>query len=171
LRQPLERLEEALGSFACVDREVRSRGVADEEGVPCQDETLVDDEGAVLGPMSRRVQHVDGDPARLQHLPVIERVERELRLSDRMHGYRDAVLEGEAAVTRHVVRVRVRLEHADDTQAFLLGRLDVLLDCVRGVDQEGFAPVGISDQIRGTAEIVVDELAKNHEQDANTVGR
>jgi hypothetical protein len=65
----------------------------------------------------------------------------------------------------------VRLEHAADADAFLLGRLDVLLDRIRGVDHDRFAPIEISDQIGSAAEIVVDELAKHHAEEANTVGR
>ena len=56
----------------------------------------------------------------------------------------------------------VRLDHARDPQTVALGFLDVLLDRVRRVDDEGLAGVGGADQIGGAAEIVVDELAEEH---------
>ena len=81
-----------------------------------------------------------------------------------------AVLEREPSVTRDVVGVGVGLEHPDDAHAFFL-RLEVLLDRVRGVDQEGLPLAGIPDQVGGAAEIVVDELAKQHTREANSEGR
>jgi hypothetical protein len=63
-----------------------------------------------------------------------------------------------------VIGVCVRLEHAHDLDACMMRRLEVLLDRIGGVDHDGLAPGGISDQIGGAAEIVVDELAKQHQR-------
>ena len=72
------------------------------------------------------------------------------------------MLERQAAVARDVVGVRVRLQHAHDADTLLLGRLEVRLDPVRGVDDDRLACPGVADQIGGAAKIVVDELAEHH---------
>jgi len=54
------------------------------------------------------------------------------------------------------------LEDAHDPDAGVVGRLEILLDGVGGVDHERLAPAGVTDQIGGAAEIVVDELAEQH---------
>ena len=66
-----------------------------------------------------------------------------------------------------VIGVGVRLQHAHDADARLFNRLEVLLDRVRGVDQERLPLAGVADQVGGAAEIVVDELAKQHTPEAN----
>ena len=52
----------------------------------------------------------------------------------------------------------VRLEHAFDPHAFLLGDGEVLLDLECGVDDNGDACLRVTHQIRGAAEILVHEL-------------
>ena len=81
------------------------------------------------------------------------------------------VLEGEASVAGDVVGVRVRLEHPHDPDGLVLGDLQVLLDRVSGIDHERLARGGIADQVGGAAEIVVDELAKQHIREANSACR
>ena len=130
-----------------------------------------DDERAVLGAVSGGVHDADGNVADVQHLTVSEGVERVLGLGQRMNGDGQAVLEREPAMAGDVVGVSVRLEHAHDPHALLVSRLEVLVDCVRGVDHEGFAAGLVTDQVRGAAEIVVDELAEEHEREANSVCR
>jgi hypothetical protein len=73
------------------------------------------------------------------------------------------VVEGETAVSREVVGVRVRLEHADQADAVPLRLGKVLLHCVRGIDDRRDAFVLVADQVRGTSEPVVDELPEDHE--------
>jgi hypothetical protein len=63
------------------------------------------------------------------------------------------------------------LEDTHDPDAGVFGRLEVLLDGVGGIDDERLAPTGVTDQIGGAAEIVVDELAEQHGREANTVPR
>ncbi len=73
------------------------------------------------------------------------------------------MLEGEPAVSGHVVGVRVRLERTDDAGVAPLGLPEVGLDRVPGVDHHRFAGVFVADQVGRAAEIVVDELAKKHQ--------
>ena len=73
------------------------------------------------------------------------------------------MLEREAPVAREVVGVGVRLEHAHDPHALALRRLEVLLDRERRVDHDRLARVGVADEVRAAAEIVVDELPEEHE--------
>jgi hypothetical protein len=72
------------------------------------------------------------------------------------------VLEREAAVSGDVVGVRVRLEDADDPDAPPLGLLDVRVDRVRGIDDDGDALLLVADEVGGAAEVVVDELLEQH---------
>ena len=81
------------------------------------------------------------------------------------------MLERESPVPRDVIGVGVSLEHSNDADSGVVGRLEVLLDCVRGVDQEGLPLAGVADQVGGAAEIVVDELAKQHTREANSACR
>ena len=116
----------------------------------------------MLGAVAGRVQHPQRRLADAQLVAVLDRVELVLRLRERMHGDARAVLERQPAVTRDVVGVVVRLEDAGDAQTVACRLLDVLLDRVRGVDDERLGGFGGADQIGGAAEIVIDELAKQH---------
>ena len=97
--------------------------------------------------MSRRVDHADRDGSDVEHVPVVERVERELGLGRGMHRHRNVVLQGEPAVARHVIRVRVRLEHARDSKPMFFGRLEVGLDRVRGIHEKRLAVSGVADEV------------------------
>ena len=68
------------------------------------------------------------------------------------------MLEREAAVTRDVVGVRVRLEDADELDAVALRRIQILLDRVGRVDDDGDPRLLVADEVRGAPEVVVDEL-------------
>jgi predicted DNA-binding protein with PD1-like motif len=70
-----------------------------------------------------------------------------------------------------MVGVGVRLEDACEPQASPLGLVHVLLDRVRGVDDDRLGGPLVTDQIRTTAEVVVHELPKDHLKDANTERR
>ena len=74
-----------------------------------------------------------------------------------------AVLEREPPVPREVVGVRVGLEHGDQADAVPLGLLEVLLDRVGRVDDDGDACLLVSDQVGRAAEIRVDELREQHD--------
>ena len=78
------------------------------------------------------------------------------------------MLEREPSVPGDVIGMGVRLQHAHDADSRFVSRLEVLLDRVRGVDQERLPLAGVADQVGGAAEIVVDELAKQHTPEANT---
>jgi hypothetical protein len=167
-RQSLQRVEEPLGAFTRIDRQVGPRRVADEQGVTREDEALVDDEGTVLRTVPRSVDDADRHAADAELAAVGERVERVLRVRERMHGDGDAVLERESAVSRYMVGVGVCLEHPDDPDAVGRGGLEVLPDRVRGVDNDCLACPCVADQIGGAAEIVVDELAEHHRAEATS---
>jgi hypothetical protein len=61
-----------------------------------------------------------------------------------------------------VVGVIVRLEHAHDPHVRPLGRLEVGLDRVGGVDDHRLAGRLVTDQVGRAAEIVVYELLEEH---------
>jgi hypothetical protein len=83
-----------------------------------------------------------------------------------VHGY--AVLERKAPVTGDVVRVRMRLEDAGQANGSSLALVEILLDRERRVDDDRDALVLVADKIRGTPEVVVDELREEHVGDAST---
>ncbi len=147
LRQALQRVEEVFRAFACVNREIGACSVADEEGVAREHESLADDERAVLRAVTGRVDDADSERSEVEHVAVLQRIERKLGPGSRMDRHRNVVLQREPAVTGDVVGVRVRLEHARETEPMLLGRLEVGLDLVGGVDDERLALGRVADEV------------------------
>ena len=169
LDEPAQAVEEALGSLLRLDREIRPSRVADEERVAGEDEPrlvaarAVDHrEAAVLRPVARRVDRAEDDLADLDLRPVLERLVRERRLRVPVHADRDAVLEREPSVTGDVIGVRVRLEHADEPDVAAFGLRQHRVDVVRRVDDDRDAGVLVADEVRGAAQIVVEELLEQH---------
>jgi hypothetical protein len=76
---------------------------------------------------------------------------------------------GDAYRPRHVsvveleVRVVVGLEDVLDPHAEVAGRAKVLVDVEARIDDGGHPRVLVADQVAGTAEVVVDELAEDHQ--------
>jgi hypothetical protein len=68
----------------------------------------------------------------------------------------------EPPVTRDVVGMVVRLEDVLDLHAQVARQPQVLVDVELRVDYGGDARVLVADQIAGAAEVVVDELPKDH---------
>ena len=100
--------------------------------------------------------------ADLHDVAVGERGERVLGLGERVDRDGEAVLEREPAVPRQVVGVRVRLEHPPDLDARLGRGLEVLLDRERRVDDDGVTGGRVADEIRATAQVLIDELPEQH---------
>ena len=169
LQQAMQAVEQTLGALVGLDRQVGPRSVPDEQRVPGQQEPRLlgtcpvgDRETAVLGPVPRRVHHVEPHAADVDRLPVGERFEGVRGLCEGVDRDGHAVLEREASVSGDVVRVRVGLEDADDPHVATRRLLEVLLDRVGRVDDDGIARVLVPDQVRRAAEIVVDELREQH---------
>ncbi len=170
LEQPAERVKEPFGAFLRGDCQIRPRCVADEERVAGEHEprlvgtgAIDDDEARVLGPVPGCVDRAQHDLAELQLHTVLERVVRIRGLCGPVDRHRDAVLEREAAVAGQVVGVRVRLDRPDDLHAVLGGGVQHRFDRVRWIDERGDARVLVADQIRRTAEVVVQKLLEQHE--------
>ena len=124
----------------------------------------------MLGAVAGSVDHPEGDVAQHHLLPVLERIVLVSGLRRRMDRDRDSMRQRQTPVSRDVVGVRVRLERARDLHALLLGRCEVLLDRVGGIDDNRLLRLLIADEIRRAAEIVVDELPEDHGFDGNTGG-
>ena len=84
-----------------------------------------------------------------------------------MQGDRHAVLEREPPMPGDVIGVSMGLEHPHDAEARVSSRFEVLLDRVRGIDDDGYAGVLVADEIRSASEGVVDELLEEHNCDAS----
>ncbi len=156
--QAAERGEEVAGAVACGDGEVGTRRVADEQRVAGEHDRAVDDERAVLGPVARRVQHADAGRADRQLVAVRERLEGVGGLGDRMDRDRKPVLEREAVRGPRRGRRVCASRGPLDAHAVCGGRLEVLLDLERRVDDDGDARGTVADQVRGAAQILVHEL-------------
>ena len=161
LQQAMEAVEEPFGAVACVDGEVGPRRGADEQRV-AGEQCVAGEEAAVLRPVARRVQRLHGDRADGDLVPVLERIVRVRGAGVGVHRHRQAVLERQPAVTGDVVGVRVRLEHARDSEATRRGLFEERLDRVRRVDEHRLARLFVTDQVRRAAKVVVDELAQVH---------
>ena len=169
LQQALQARVELARTVGRIDGEVRPSGVAHEQRVSREHEPWflaaapVDhDEAAVLGAVAGSVEHAQGDLSSDELVTAGRRLVLVGRAGGRMDRDRDPVLEGEPAVPGDVVGVRMRLERADDPNALLLGRRQVLLDLVPGIDDERLARRSVTDQVRRAAEVGVDELAEDH---------
>ena len=170
LEQPAQRVKEPFRALLRADREVRAGGVADEERVAREHEprlvgarAIDDGEARVLGPVPGRVDRAQDDLAELQLHTVLERVVWILGRSRAVDRDRDAVLERQPAVARQVVGVRVRLDRPHDLHVAPGRRFQHRFDRVRWIDDCGDARVLVADQIRRTAEVVVQKLLEQHE--------
>jgi hypothetical protein len=70
-----------------------------------------------------------------------------------------------------MVGMVVRLEHTHDPHARLLGRVEVGLDRVSGVDDHRLAGRLVADQVGRAAEVVVHKLLEEHVANDRTNGR
>ena len=159
----------ASGARRRLDGEVGSGRVADEERVAREHEprlvrTCRVDHGetAVLGPVSRRVDRPDPDGSHLELGSIRERVVRIVDLRSGVDAHRHVVLEREAAVPGDVIGVRVGLERAHDSHVEPLGLPQDGLDRERRIDDDRLTGLLAADEVRGTAEVVVDELREQH---------
>ena len=73
-----------------------------------------------------------------------------------------AVLEREAAVTRDVVGMGMRLDRAHDPDAAVSGLRQDRVDRERRIDDHGDPRLLVSHEVTGTAQIVVQELVEDH---------
>ena len=171
LEQPAQRVKEPFRALLRGHREVWTRGVADEERVAGQHEPglvgtrAVDDgEARVLGPVPGCVDGAQDDLAELQLDTVVEGVVWILGLCRAVDRHRDPVLEREPAVAGQMVGVRVRLDHPHDLHISPGGRLQHLFDRIRRIDDRSDACILVADQIRRTAQVVVQKLLEQHER-------
>src|SRR5205823_242532 len=79
--------------------------------------------------------------------------------------YRKAVLEREAAVAGNVVGVRVRLENGEELDVPALALVQIRLDRIRRIDENGASRLAVADEVGSTPQVVVDELLEEHEGD------
>src|SRR5579884_3758848 len=79
-----------------------------------------------------------------------------------MDANRHVVLEREPPVARDVIRVRVRLEDADELHPVAHGLRQHGLDEIRWVDDDRSAGVLAADEVRRAAQVIVQELLEQH---------
>ena len=76
----------------------------------------------------------------------------------------------QAAVAGDVVGVVVGLEHVLDPDPVQAGQAQVGLDVPLRVDDRGDARVAVADQVGGAAEVLVDDLAEEHQVELQASG-
>jgi hypothetical protein len=163
--------EDALRPLLPVDREVRARDVADEQRVARQHRPRlgtaggVDQrEGGVLGPVARCVQRPHPDAAELELPPVLDGLVVVVGLRVAVDVDRGPRRGHQPAVAGDVVRVVVRLEHVLDRHAHVPGEREVLVDVELRIDDRGDARVLVADQVRRAPQVVVGDLAEDHDR-------
>ena len=114
--------------------------------------------------MPGRVDRPQHHVAELELGAVAERIVLVLGLGGRVDRDPDVVLERQPPMAGEMVCVRVRLDRPHDPDAAPLGRRQHGLDRVRRIDDRGDARILVADQVRRTAEVVVNELLEQHEQ-------
>ena len=159
--QPPKRGEQRLRALDRIDREVGPGRVADQQRVARQ-QVALDEEAECSGRWPGVCMTWIRERAGRHLVAVLERLVGVLDLRQAVDRDRHAVLEREAPVPGDVVGVVVRLEHADDPHACLLGRLEVGLDRVGGVDDHRLAGRLVADQVGRAAEVVVHKLLEEH---------
>ena len=152
-----------------IDGEVGARHIADEETVAGEGQPwligarVVDHlQGRVLGAVAGRVHRDELDVADLDAIAVVEggvRVGDARKVRD-VDG--DPELEGECAVARDVVGVRVRLDDAHELRLVALERAHQRARIERRIHDDRLIDLLAADEIRRTAEVGVDELLKDH---------
>ena len=170
----LERAEDPAGPLALLDRQVRPGDVVDEQGVAGEHRprllataTIDQGEGGVLGPVARCVQGSDQKLADLELEAVVDRLVLVVGLGVAMDVDRRPGCRGQPAVAGDVVGVVVSLEDVLDRDPGVAGQLEVLVDLEARIDDRGLAGLLVADEIRGTTEIVVGDLAEDHEGTAS----
>ena len=119
-------------------------------------------ERRVLGAVAGRVDRPHADAPQLELPAVVEGLVVVVGRGVAVHVDLGAGRRRQPAVARHVVGVVVRLEDVLDVDAEVAREVQVLLDLELGVDHCRDAGVLVSDEIGGTPEVVVGDLAEDH---------
>ena len=171
-QQPVvQRVEHLRGAFARLDRQVGAGDVADEERVAGEERPggaaaarVGEQEAGVLGPVAGGVDRLDREVADRQRPAVGEGLVLVLRLGELVDVDGGAGLPHQPAVAGDVVGVVVGLEDVADPHAVQAGEAAVGLDVPLRVDDDGDAAFAVGDQVGRAAEVLVDDLAKEHGQ-------
>src|SRR5206468_6398827 len=92
----------------------------------------------------------------------------ERRAGGAVHQDRGLRERSQIAVAGDVVRMRVRLDDATDTESLLASEADVLADTIASrIDDDGLSRLATADEIRETAGLLVQELLEDHGRDYN----
>jgi hypothetical protein len=114
------------------------------------------------------VERTKHDVADLDLGSVVERLVREGSLGIPVDVDREAVLERETPVAGHMIGVGVRLEDSDQPRVVALSLGEHRLHVIRRIDDDGDPGLLVTHEIRGAAQIVVQELLEQHGRDATT---
>ena len=171
-QQPVvQRVEHLRGAFARLDRQVGAGDVADEEGVAGEERPgraaaarVAEQEAGVLGPVAGGVDRLDREVAEGQPPAVGEGLVRVLGLGQLVHVHGGAGLPHQPPVAGDVVGVVVGLEDVADPHPVQTGQAPVRLDFPLRVDHHRDAAFPVGDQVGRAAEVLVDDLAKEHGQ-------
>jgi hypothetical protein len=173
-----QRGEHAVRALLLVDGQVGTRDVADEQRVAGEHGPRLgtacgvdEGEGRVLGTVAGSVQRAHAHRAQCELPAVVERLVLVVRVGVAVDVDRRARGRGEPAVSGDVVGVVMGLEDVLDPHAHVAGQREVLLDVELGVDDGGDAGVLVADQVRGAAEVVVGDLAEDHQDSLRVRGR
>ena len=169
-QQPLvQRVEHLRGALARLDRQVGAGDVADEERVAGEERPgraaaarVAEQEAGVLGPVAGGVDRLDREVAERQLPAVGEGLVRVLRLGQLVDVDRRAGLPHQPPVAGDVVGVVVGLQDVADPHPVQARQPPVGLDVPLRVDDDRDAAFAVGDQVGRAAEVLVDDLAKEH---------
>ena len=166
----MQRVEDPRRAVARLDREIGPRDVADEQrvagqhrpGIACAS-GIAQHERGVLGAVAGRMHRLDLQVAHAKPPAVGERLVRVLGPGELVDVDRRSGGPGQAAVSGDVVRVVVGLEHVLDPNPVEAAQPQVRVDVPLGIDDRGDARALVADQIGAASEVLVDDLAKQHQ--------
>ena len=110
---------------------------------------------------------VDEDVTELDLRAVGQSVVRKRCTRSGVDPHRHAVLEREPPVSRDVIGMGMRLEHAGELNVVASARIQVGLDRIGRIDDDGDACMLVTDDVGSATEVVVDELLEYHVCDAS----
>ncbi len=162
LREALQRTEKIARTLSRFNGKVRARRRTNKQRVTRQHPLLIDHKRAVLRAVTRRVNHTDRNATNRDHVTIVERIVRIFSLGNTGDRRWHTMLQRKPPMTRKVVGMGVRLKHPHDLHPKAFGRLNVLLDPERRIDNNGLTSRGIAHEIAPAPQILVNKLLKHH---------
>lgn len=117
----------------------------------------------MLGCVTRRVQHLEGDIAHLDDLSVHHRAVVVAKSRSRITEYLHVGACGDLRYAAEVIVVPVCVDGVSDSQSPIPGLIEVTLDVPLRIEHERVTRLVVADEIRGMSQALQVELLEEHQ--------